>query len=68
MVVIDRGRCDLCGTCIAVCPENALEIETALAVDPSACTGCNRCVTVCPFGALSRGDGAEKNKNGATPG
>jgi ferredoxin len=52
MVKIDGSRCDVCGTCIAVCPANALMIEFKLSADAAACVSCGRCVKVCPFGAL----------------
>lgn len=53
MVHIDRLNCDECGTCVSVCPENALSLGESLAVDEQKCTSCCRCVDVCPFGALS---------------
>lgn len=54
MLIIDRSICDLCGTCISVCPANALLLLTEyLDVDPHKCTLCGTCVKVCPFGALS---------------
>jgi electron transfer flavoprotein alpha subunit len=53
MLNIDTKICDLCGTCISVCPANALLLLTdALQVDQK-CTQCGACVKVCPFGALS---------------
>ena len=46
-------KCDRCGTCISVCPANALMLLTeTLVLDVKRCTGCGTCVTVCPFGAL----------------
>lgn len=51
---ICKEKCDRCGTCIAVCPANALLLLSAsLVIDPDRCTGCGLCVMVCPFGALS---------------
>lgn len=53
MLAINHNRCDRCGTCIAVCPADALYLSTkALSVNPS-CTNCGRCVRVCPVAALS---------------
>lgn len=57
---ICNEKCDRCGTCIAVCPVNALLLLSAsLVIDHDRCTGCGLCVMVCPFGALSldRGSG-----------
>ena len=53
MLIIDTEVCDECGTCISVCPANALLLTDVLFVDTSACTLCGTCVKICPFGALS---------------
>jgi ferredoxin len=52
MVLIDTAVCDECGTCIAVCPVDALMFDKCLAVDSAKCTSCGRCVRICPFAAL----------------
>ena len=52
MVYIDRSNCDECGTCVCVCPENALTLAESLVVDEQRCTECCRCIDICPFGAL----------------
>ncbi|MDD3094937.1 MAG: 4Fe-4S binding protein [Candidatus Neomarinimicrobiota bacterium] len=47
------GHCDQCGTCIAVCPADALMLtESLLSIDHQACTLCGLCVNICPIGAL----------------
>jgi ferredoxin len=52
-VSISQEKCDHCGTCISVCPANALMLLTeTLLVDTNRCTCCGLCVAVCPFGAL----------------
>jgi caffeyl-CoA reductase-Etf complex subunit CarE len=53
MTVVDTDKCDECGTCISVCPGNALLIGNKLAVSPEKCTSCGICIKVCPFGAIS---------------
>jgi ferredoxin len=53
MLKIDQNLCDQCGTCIAVCPADALALTEQLAVDGLKCTTCGTCVRVCPFGALA---------------
>jgi ferredoxin len=51
---VDNNKCDRCGTCICVCPSNALLLlSDKLSVDNGRCTGCGLCVQICPFGALS---------------
>jgi ferredoxin len=60
---INNAACDRCGTCISVCPANALLLLSAsLEVDHDRCTGCGRCVKICPFGALSLTGEAEEAK------
>ena len=57
MIRIDHTACDICGTCVGVCPAGALVIELdALTVDESRCTGCLACTRVCPAGALENVD------------
>mgnify|MGYP006309443325 CR=1 FL=1 len=48
-----RSLCDYCGTCVAVCPHDAIELlEFDLNIDPERCTLCERCVDICPIRAL----------------
>lgn len=55
-VNVTQESCDRCGTCIGVCPSNALMLLTDhLVIEAGNCTGCGACVAVCPFGALSLG-------------
>jgi len=53
MTVVDTDKCDECGTCISVCPSNALLIDSRLTVSPEKCASCGVCIKVCPFGALT---------------
>jgi len=51
VVFIDNERCDFCGTCVGVCPADAIELrESTIAVDKERCTLCGDCVDVCPLG------------------
>ena len=44
-----KGKCTLCGRCVAVCPSGALSIENGtLVIDKSLCTLCGACVESCP--------------------
>lgn len=53
MIEIDRQRCDFCGTCVAVCPVDVIEVlEYQVIIDERACTKCHNCIAVCPWGAL----------------
>lgn len=54
MVIVHSDTCDLCGTCVGVCPFDAIELtETQLSIMHSRCTLCNRCIEICPVEALS---------------
>lgn len=53
MVVCDIKKCDFCGTCVAVCPYDAINLyENDFEAIKSRCTDCNICVSVCPLNAL----------------
>lgn len=53
---IDLERCNACGSCVALCPTQAVEIvnDKAAIVRPDACTYCDVCETFCPEGAIAR--------------
>ena len=50
---ISTDLCDRCGTCISVCPCNALLLTEQLTVDTQKCTMCGSCVRICPVAALT---------------
>ncbi len=50
-IVISNERCDFCGTCVAVCPADAIDLrESSVAVNHETCIRCGDCVAMCPFG------------------
>jgi MinD superfamily P-loop ATPase len=52
-----QSQCDFCGTCVGVCPENAIELaETTLVILEDLCTACMNCVIICPTAALEERD------------
>jgi len=54
MISINKQLCDLCGTCVGVCPVDALIIgRNELSVSSDICINCSLCVYVCPVDALS---------------
>lgn len=54
MIVVNSNICDLCGTCVAVCPVDCIELtEFDLIIDNEICINCNACVKMCPFAALT---------------
>jgi len=53
LIRIISERCDLCGCCVGVCPEDALELSMyQLSIIPERCTNCSKCVWCCPLEAL----------------
>jgi ferredoxin len=51
IVVIDTSRCDFCGTCVGVCPADAIELkESVVSVIQDLCTLCGDCIVICPLG------------------
>lgn len=53
-IVVDPGKCVLCGACWRSCQENAIRFEAAaLVVETARCTGCGGCEAVCQHKALN---------------
>ena len=53
MIKVDRSLCDLCGTCVGVCPSDCINLdEHILSVDNEECIKCQKCVIICPVRAL----------------
>ena len=58
ILYINAQKCDMCGTCIGLCPFDALEeVNGALEVN-AACKTCKICLKNCPQGAISLLDDA----------
>lgn len=57
MIVAKNDLCDFCGTCVAVCPEDAITLyEARLVIDHDTCTECLNCVNICPVSTLEVSD------------
>jgi len=57
-IEVAADKCDLCGSCVGVCPPDCIILnEHSLVVDGALCIRCGLCLTVCPVGALSWWDG-----------
>jgi len=53
LIKILHSRCDLCGCCVGICPEDALELtRTELSIIGARCTNCAKCVLSCPIKAI----------------
>jgi len=53
-IIVNKEKCYLCGSCVAVCPKEAIIIEN----DEwnfffDKCISCKFCVLACPVGALN---------------
>lgn len=56
MAYVIDDNCVCCGTCISVCPVEAIsEGETKYNIDPDTCISCGSCAAVCPSEAISEG-------------
>lgn len=50
---ISEDECAACGTCIDVCPVEAIsEGEEYYTIDPDLCTECGECADVCQCDAI----------------
>jgi len=53
MVVFRQEMCDHCGTCVSVCPRDAIILyEREIRLVEERCDGCLRCLMVCPVRAV----------------
>jgi len=52
MTAVDVNLCDECGTCVSVCPEDAIILADCVVISAERCVSCGVCVKICPFGAL----------------
>ena len=53
-VKVDLEKCTGCGTCVEVCPVEAIKVENEKAtVDNEECVDCGTCVDECPEDSLS---------------
>ena len=46
------AACLHCGTCVAVCPNGALRLDSRVHIDYEKCLTCGTCAEACPGGAL----------------
>ena len=61
-IQINELACDNCGTCVAVCREDALRVnEKRLMYTQEKCDSCYFCVRVCPVGAITPSGEANNN-------
>lgn len=50
MIEILPDKCDFCGCCVGVCPEDAIELKEAeIKIIDELCTNCSKCIWACPI-------------------
>ncbi len=53
LIEVYKNKCDFCGCCVGVCPEDAIELkESDINIVEELCTNCSKCVWCCPVEAL----------------
>ncbi len=53
MIQPEKDKCDFCGTCVSVCPHDAIDLgESTITILNDRCTECMFCVKVCPLRVL----------------
>ncbi|MFQ5631329.1 MAG: 4Fe-4S binding protein [bacterium] len=58
VIQIINDKCDFCGTCVAMCPPDAIELaEARIAIIHERCTDCKLCVWICPVETLAFANG-----------
>lgn len=53
-VVVDQSKCTGCGSCVSVCPVEALSIVNGKAEVAESCVDCCACISECPVEAISQ--------------
>ncbi|MFC1787051.1 indolepyruvate ferredoxin oxidoreductase subunit alpha [Halobacteriota archaeon] len=51
-VIVNKHKCLYCGTCVAVCPMDAIELIDKWVEINEDCNDCSVCAKICPVGAL----------------
>lgn len=50
---IKDNKCDYCGCCVGVCPDDAIELkESSIRIINENCTNCSKCIWSCPIEVL----------------
>ncbi len=53
MVSVDNAKCTGCGSCVDVCPQQAITMHDDLAmINEDLCIQCGTCAEICPVGAI----------------
>jgi Dissimilatory sulfite reductase (desulfoviridin), alpha and beta subunits len=52
MVKVIASECVACGSCVDVCPQDAIIIDKVAIIDNSKCVECGACIDECPMSAI----------------
>ncbi len=53
-MVVNKEVCIGCGSCVATCPVEAIELVEGVAkIDKEKCVGCGACKGACPVEAIN---------------
>jgi NAD-dependent dihydropyrimidine dehydrogenase PreA subunit len=54
-IEVDAEKCDGCGSCVDICPNEVFEIQDDICVpvNPDDCLECESCVAECPNEAIT---------------
>lgn len=55
---VEQDRCIACGTCVKVCPRDAIDIWKGCyaVINSDKCIGCGLCEKACPAGVMHKVD------------
>ena len=63
MIEILPDKCDFCGCCVGVCPEDAIELKEAeISIFEDLCTNCSKCIWSCPIEVIKFNPNGVKGK------
>jgi ferredoxin len=49
---VKKDECIACGSCVDVCPVEAITLDDIAVIDEEKCTDCGACVEECPTDAI----------------
>ena len=55
MAYVINDNCIACGSCMPVCPVDAISEGDKYSIDPDTCISCGSCESVCPNDAIDDG-------------
>ncbi|MBP3344631.1 MAG: 4Fe-4S binding protein [Clostridia bacterium] len=63
--MVDKKKCIGCGTCVAICPVEAISFGTdgKAVIDKTKCIRCGACQASCPVEAIDINKVEENKKN-----